>query len=207
MCKDAEAAKVAAEYAKVVNYAAAKAYRKWRGYLFIRGDSAAFKREDIRQAALEGMLLMAGLMPTRKHKLNGALNELLAEGGEGYVQHRLDLYVSGCLAHAVEAARATSRGGDENPTLSLDATDEEGMTIETTQHVGAVETSGQALANVRERWPILCATEIDGLSMPDAIKHFGMSLHRYREARVREKTDFRAWAVANRRVALDLIAG
>jgi len=206
---ETEAANLLIQYKKVVDFAIAKNYRKWKGYLIARGDFAAFQREDIEQFAREGMLILGGLIPnTKRVSISGTLQKLEAEGGERYVQAALDQFVAEELSRTSKSFRAASRGGPvESHPLSIereleraDSMDEVAQTWVNGQLPGEVSPDGAA---IRERFPILCLMELDGKTWREAAEALGIKPYVYTKRRRAELEDFKAWAVANRRVLAD----
>lgn len=199
MTPDAQAVEVVKTYAHVIDYATAKYCRKWRSYLAAKGDTAPFSYEDIRQSALEALLLMAGLIPGRDHSLSGTLADAEARGGDRFVQRAVDMYVSAFALHQVERARAVRRGGGGDVySLDRDTDDKEnGFGVER----AAAETSPEALAGIAEKYPLLYMTKIQGFKDIEAIEIMGLTRHAFQAARAREVEAFTAWAHANRRVA------
>lgn len=197
---DSLAANLAQDYAKVVNVAVRHALTKWRSYLAGTGSRAAFNAADIRQIALEALMVFAGLMPERKYSLTGKLEEFVANGGERYVQHNVNMYVSSALAGLVEKSRAAKRGGAVVFLVSLEEREEE-ETEEGPYAPAGLETSPEALAGTQERFPLLYMTEVQGYSRDEAMSLSGLTEFGYRRARAQEIQEFKAWAVLNRRVA------
>jgi hypothetical protein len=197
---DTDAADLAALYERQIAFCCAKAWYKWRGYVWASGHLAAFQYEDIRQLTLEALLLFGGLLPKHgRAAQSGTLAGLEAKGGERYVQRALDLYVSSALLKLVDKSRADMRGGGEVP-ASLDAVPAGFDGAERQEHYGAVETSPQALTGIALRYPLLAALEIEGDSHEEAAARAGLTSKEFASALKREVAEFAMWARANRRV-------
>lgn len=192
MSIDSEAAAVALKYKKIIRFAAAKATRKYAAYLRAKGDLAAFTFGDIDQIALEGMLILAGLVPGRKLSFTGKLKEVEARGGERWVQHTIDCFVSTTLNGMIAKTDTLKRAARVQ---SLDALLWEEPSKSPT------EANPEALTGISAGYPCLWLTEIQGMSRPEAIRSLGLPRKVYEEKRREEIERFSAWAYANHRVA------
>lgn len=199
---EADAARLVEKYEHVLAFCCAKAWYKWRSYVRASGHHAAFEFEDIRQLALEALLLFGGCMPehTRKSQ-SGTLAQVEAEGGEKYVQRQIDLYVSSALLKLVEKSRASIRGGDMPPPKSLDAP-VPGMLdrTEPIEHDGALESNHVALPDLPKRYPILYLLEVETYDYEEARALVGLDVLDFERQRKEELAAFTEWAAANRRV-------
>lgn len=190
------------KYRLVIKFAAAKATRKWGSYMRAFPQSCRpFDTEDIDQWALEGLLVLAGHMDGPK-SVYGKLDEFDAEGGEKYVQHSLDWYVSNKCSTVRDQRNTTKRGSGERVDYltQTDAYGEEFRIDEDPQaglETGSDLTPGGAWA----QYPCLYATQILGLKRDEALKWTGLSLKKYWQAREDEIRRLAEWGESRRLLA------
>jgi len=193
VCIDLEAAELVAEYHQILKNASGKAWNRYRPT-----GQAPFDSGDLDSYALEGLMIIAGMLPGSNHGKLAEYEGLSASERDRYIQHAIDLHVGMRCGHDLERLHAQKRGGGSLP-LSLDAsvTGDGEVTLEAPQGVG---TSDVALPAVSKRYPVLSLTELEGFTDAQAREHLGVDGLEYRRQRDGEVQDLFAWATRNRRI-------
>jgi len=160
-----------------------------------------FGYDEIRQWALEGLLVLAGHMPG-KASVYGRLESEESKGGERFIQRSVDMYTAGEASHAVQAYRASKRGGGEGVDY-LTVVDADGSEW----RVDEIDADGMESAwdhvpgGVRSVWPCAYLRHVVGLNEREAISVSGLSMYHFRQAYRLEKAQIAEWAEARRLLA------
>lgn len=188
-------AEVIEKYGVCADYARIKIWRKQTPPL-------VFTEEEVRQAALEGLMVYAGLCPGPPSTFNRMAKveaEQPAHQHTRYAQHSLDWWVSGWCRNRRKAAAALAKreGISRGP---LDVVPEVEF-IDRTLRTRGLETSEITLADVAGRFPLLHMMHVEGMTREEICQAEGVNRKTYQKRSRLEREDFTEWAIANRRVA------
>lgn len=187
------------QYRHICRNASGKTFNKWRSYLAaIPQSRRPFNSEDLDQWALEALLVVAGVFDNGYTSLYGRLNEYIEEGGERYLQRVIDMFTARQASRAVETARAVKRCDVNAACVEADGK----LSPEMYAHVqhGIHADNASSLGDLKQRYPVLYCTEIEGLPGYAAQEKLGLTLHWYRKQRRKEINDLASIAVKTNRV-------
>lgn len=200
MTRDAEASALAAKYRLVRKHASGKAWLRWGAYLRSLPQSARpFDSEDLDQWALEGLLVLGGLMSNGGNVGRLAEYEALdPDTCQRYIQHSVDLHIGSRCHKAAEALRAAKRNDGQSAIYLDTPIDDKGHTLGEIH--GRMETSDVALPGAAGRYPCLWLTGVMGLRDYEAWRFLGINGAEFRRQRVAEALGLYGWAIRNRRL-------